>query len=166
MSRNSPFSFLNSHFSSGGFTFIEVVLVLGILLTVFALVLPVTRQFAVSASVHDEALALATDLRRAQASALAGIGDGPSGVRLDADPVNTWANFQGATYVPGAPGVETHTIRGEVTLASVSLAGGGNEVVFTELRGTTAQAGAVTLHARGGETRTVTVNAHGNVDVQ
>lgn len=150
----------------GGFTFIEVILVLGILVTVFALVLPITQQFLTSSSVHDETLALVADLRRAQASALAGVADGPHGVHIDVDPDNSWHLFRGATYVQGSAGVETHAVRGPVTITSVSLAGGGHEVVFTELRGTTTQVGTVILQARGGETRTVVVNAHGNVDVQ
>lgn len=149
-----------------GFTFLEVVLVLGILGTLSALLIPVSRQFHLGSLLDAEAQALASDLVRARSSAVAGIADTDHGVHVDASPTDQWVLFRGASYAPGAPSNETHPLPASLDITSVTLAGGGTDVVFRERRGTTASAGSVVLRAPSGETRTVSVNAEGVVEVQ
>lgn len=154
----------HSH-SWAGFTFVEVVLVLGILVVVFALIAPVTRQFHIGSLLDTEAEALAADLRRAQAAAVAGLFDTAHGVRVNGTPTDSWVLFRGATYTEGAAGNETHAVPSAIDITAVTLTGGGQDVIFAERRGITTQAGSVTLRSPSGQTRTVSVNAEGVVDV-
>lgn len=151
---------------NGGFTLIEVLLVLGILTVLLGVLVPLSRRFQTSALLDVETDLLVADLRRAQVSALAGTADTAHGVHIDVTPENVWYVFEGNTFVPGGAGSVSHPTPSSVTITSVVLAGGGHEIVFAERRGTTAQTGTLTLTGPNSETRTVSVNSAGTLEVQ
>lgn len=149
-----------------GFTLLETVLVLGILGAALALLIPVGRQFHLGSLLDAEAQALASDLVYARSAAVAGLSDADHGVHVEASPTDQWVRFRGSTYAAGAPGNDVHLLPGSVDITSVTLNGGGNDIVFRERRGTTATAGSVVLRSPSGETHTISVNAEGVVTVQ
>lgn len=151
---------------TGGFTFIEALLALGVVLLLLVIGLPLTQRFQAVSILDDEASALLTDLRRSQGAAIAGVGDTSHGVHLETTPSDTWTLFHGASHVPGDPGNEVHAIPGAVEMISVSLLGGGTDVIFTERRGTTGQAGTIVLRALNGEIRTVSIAGSGTLQAQ
>jgi len=164
MRRLSPFSFLLSHFRQGGFTFPEVILVLGIFVMMLGLAAPLLSGFLPRSLFDDAAEQITQDLRRAQAFAVAGEGTtGPGnrdhGVYFDVAG-ERWILFRGSAYVEGAAENEEHTLSRAVDLVSVSLNGGGSSVIFRERTGQTTQSGTVTLSG-GGKTATITIYGTG-----
>lgn len=151
---------------SPGFTLLESVIVLAIVAVILVLTIPLTQRFHVVSLLDDEAKLLATDLRRARAAAVAGVGDTAHGLHLEATPADRWTLFRGAAYSEGAPANEVHTLRSSVDITAVALSGGGADIVFAERRGTTTRPGSITLRASNGDTRTVTVNSQGTIEVQ
>lgn len=141
-------------------------MVLAVFTILLGFFLPIARQFHTGSLLVAESGALATDLRRAQAAAIAGANDSSHGVHVDGAPTDRWVVFRGSTYVAGAPENEIHELPASLDVVSVVLAGGGQDVLFAERRGTTTQAGSITLQAPNGETRTISVNAQGTTDVQ
>lgn len=151
---------------SSGFTLLEAIIVMAVVSVILVLTIPLAQRFHVVSLLDDEAKLLATDLRRARAAAVAGVGDSAHGVRLEATPADRWTLFRGTAYSEGAPANEVHVLRSSVDITAVSLSGGGADVVFAERRGTTTRPGSITLRAANGEIRTVTVNSQGTIEAQ
>lgn len=149
-----------------GFTLIEMVLVIALVAIMLVLMIPVSRQFQVSALLTSETAALVADLRRSQAAAVAGANDSAHGVHFDPTPTDRWVLFRGNTYVQGAPENEVHALPSVLDITTVTLTGGGQDILFTERRGMTGNSGLISLRAPNGETRTVSVNGRGVVEVQ
>lgn len=148
-----------------GFTLIEVLLTVTLLAILLTLFVPVSLQFQGNALLTSETALLAGDLRRAQASAVAGVNDGGSGVHIEPTPTDQWVLFRGGAYTPGAPENDVHVAPSAVDITAVTLAGGGQDVLFAERRGTTGNSGVVTLRAPNGQIRTISVNARGVVEI-
>ncbi|MDP3685533.1 MAG: prepilin-type N-terminal cleavage/methylation domain-containing protein [bacterium] len=160
---NSPFLILHSR--SDGFTLMEMVLVLAITAILLTLIVPVSQQFQVNALLTSETAALVTDLRRAQAAAVAGANDTSQGVHFDPTPTDQWVLFPGSTYTPGAVENEVHTLSSGLDMTAVALQGGGQDILFAERRGTTTNTGTITLQTLNGQTRTIVVNERGLVEI-
>lgn len=149
-----------------GFTFLEMTIVIAIVAIIFALIIPVSRQFQVNALLISEASTLAADLRRSYAAAVAGENDLPHGIHVDGTPTDQWVLFRGATYTSGAPENTVHVLPSSLDITAVTLSGGGQNILFVERRGTTANTGFIIIRAPNGQTRTVSVNDRGVVDIQ
>ncbi|TSC64431.1 MAG: hypothetical protein G01um1014106_126 [Parcubacteria group bacterium Gr01-1014_106] len=152
--------------SSAGFTILETALVITIIAILLALIVPVSQQFQTNALLHTEAAALAADLRRVQTAASAGTNDTAHGLHVDITPTDQWVLFRGSTYVPGAAENAVHALPTSVDITTVALTGGGQDILFTERRGTTSTPGTMTLRTANGQTKTVSVNGRGVVDIE
>lgn len=144
-----------------GFTFIELLIVLGILVIV---TLVVTPFFSTSISTNDlqtSAWLLANDLRRAQAASMASQNNSAWSVHLQAD---RHVLFEGGTYNASDPDNIETILPSTITISLISLNGGGSDVRFTKIRGGTNDFGAITLlDTNSGQTLVVNVNAAGRI---
>lgn len=149
-----------------GFSLVELVVAIGVVGILLAVGAVVSRQFHAGSLLRVEAEALASDLRRAQARAVAGQNDDAAGVAIEATPGDRWVLFFGGAYTPGASSNEVHVVPASIDITSVALTGGATAIVFTERRGMPSAAGTITFRAPTGQESLVTVSASGLVEIQ
>ncbi len=144
-----------------GFTLVEIAVTISILVVIGTLALV---SFIGSRNTRDLATAgqeIVSVLRKAQARALAGENNMTWGVHFD---TTRAVLFRGPTYA-GSTLTETHLLPSSVTFYSVNLAGGGSDVIFSKITGSTEQPGSVELRITGsGQTGfSITIDASGKI---
>ncbi len=139
-----------------GFTLIEILLSLGILAVVSML-----GVMSLSTVNKDKALVVETErtlslIAKARSFTLSAKEGSTYGVHVETQKV---VLFKGPTYTANAITNEIQTINPEVKISAISLVGGGAEVLFSKLTGTTTQTGTVTLSSvrNSSQTKTVTI---------
>lgn len=156
--RDSKFKLHYSH--SAGFTLLEIVIALGVvaIISVFSVssFLRVNRDRALTTEV-EKVLSLVGKARSFTLSAKDG---GAYGVHFEQGKV---VLFLGPVYTSGSASNETQVLNKEVRISSISLAGGGSDVVFSKLTGKTAQSGTITfsLVSTAGVTKVITIATTG-----
>ena len=142
--RNFPFSIF--HFDlNKGFTFLEILIVTA---TLAILGIAGLVSFVNSRSSRDLVTAsqnVLSVLRLVQARTLAGEDDSQWGVHLAQA---QYTLFRGSTYA-GATLTENFLLPPAVEIANIALNGGGVDVIFASLAGTTTQFGAFDVRIRG-----------------
>lgn len=156
-----------------GFTMIELLLSLAVIVVMSAMLMPVLVG-TVTAKDLSTTVTLVTDsLRRAQSNVMSGRQDSQWGVHLQQDRA---VLFQGATYNPAAADNDTLEFSGQVRVTAVSLAPGGSctlpdgtgncDVHFRQVNGAPVEAGTITMTNDSGQVGTITINAAGMTDYQ
>jgi prepilin-type N-terminal cleavage/methylation domain-containing protein len=141
-----------------GFTFIELLVVVAIIGLLVAVVSAPLSQFRKAQAIENTANALVAVLNDARTRTLAASNGTNYSVRIESSRAIL---FPGSSYSDGAGTNEIWDYEATVTAAPV-LAGGETQVTFDRLRGTTSQAGTVTLSSSG-DTRIVTINSTGSI---
>ncbi len=146
-----------------GFTVIEVIIAVALLLSAAALSVPFMSS-TLSRNELDVALQRAVDmLNEARSSAFNGLGGGEFGVRFESGAV---VFFSGDTYSAVDPDNVDFILPGFVSITDISISGGGSEIVFESVSGAPTQTGSVEFTDSSGETKTVSVNTHGTVNLE
>lgn len=152
-----------------GFTLVEVVVVVALITLMAAFVYPISATVQAEHELETVASAIVQTLREAQAKAMTGDRSSRWGVYFDDDPAGNndrFVLFLGTTYAARDANFDQVTdLSDELSFRSITLSGG-SSVVFSQLRGTTANAGSVQLSAVNGGSRTIRVNAAGVVDLE
>lgn len=133
---------------SKGFTFIETILVVGITAVLGGIAL---ASFVTSRNSHDltaSRQSVISLFRLAQAKTLAGEDGSVWGVHLDQAQA---VLFRGSSY-GSATYTQALALPQTVRITNISLAGGGSDVTFTALSGTTTQDGSFTMQSTGSPT--------------
>lgn len=147
-----------------GFTFIELMVVIGIIMLITYIFLGTFLNFK-----RNQALIMDTDtvvglLRQARNQTLSSKNSNSYGVHFTAPQVTL---FTGSTYNSGATDNENFVLSSTDTVLSISLTGGGNDVVFSRLTGETTQNGTIVVSSPGiSQTKTVTIYKTGLVESQ
>ena len=156
---NSKFKILNS---IRGLTFLELLISIAVI-TVLAVMgwsgLLRYRQQAELTGSAEEGLSFLLDART---KTLASVEAAQYGVHFESDRM---VSFRGATYLFGDPNNRITVLPARVEISSISLNGGGSDVVFERLTGITGQSGTLTfrLKADTAQTRMITVLSTGIV---
>ena len=143
-----------------GFTMIELVVVLAIIVLLMAVVVTPFRAFRNSKALDttsEETLALLSEARGSTLSAKDGY---RYGVHFESSQA---VLFRGDTYSSGDTTNKAITLDNALEFSSISLAGGGSEVVFDRLTGKTTQSGSVVVRIKSdtSKTRTITIGGTG-----
>lgn len=144
-----------------GFTYIELIVVLAILALLIGIFMSTFITFR-----KNQALIMDTDtvvglLRQARNQTLTSKNSASYGVHFTAPKVTI---FTGPTYSAGATDNQDFALSSTDTILTISLAGGGSDVVFNRLTGETSQNGTVVISSPGiPETKTVTIYKTGLV---
>lgn len=148
-----------------GFTLIELLVVIAILGVLAVLVGGILGSFRATQMLEGGADATASALDRARSEAVAGASGKPHGVHVSG---STLVLFAGPSYSANDSSNETIKLLGNVSASSVTLAGGGSDVIFDQLTGATKQPGTIVLSVAGNVTRQkiITVTGAGIVSVQ
>jgi prepilin-type N-terminal cleavage/methylation domain-containing protein len=127
---------------NGGFTLIELIIVVGIFLLLVALVVPALVFFKRQSLLDSTAQEIFNTLRLAQNKTLSSEGASSFGVYFE---TNKFTLFKGAVYSAGAPDNEIHNLDTTLRISEINL--GGSQVVFDRLSGTTANSGFLKIES-------------------
>jgi len=150
-----------------GFTLIEVLTVVGILVVLTAMAVPAYHYFQAESELSNTTEEIITILRLAQNKTLASEGASQWGVFFDnsASP-HQFVLFKGASYPSLDPAFdEVHSLPTSVEIYGINLGGGGgDEIIFNRLTGGTDQTGNIVLRLKtDSKTKTVYVEQSGMV---
>lgn len=139
-----------------GFTFVELVITVSLLLIVLVLSLLSIGTFRQSSDLETETQNILNTLRFAQSRTLASENATRYGVHFE---TGGFTLFTGASYSPTSTSNDVNTLSLNLEISSWSLTGGGSDVVFDRVTGATSQDGTVTLRVKGDASRFRTIKA-------
>ncbi|MDP3725925.1 MAG: prepilin-type N-terminal cleavage/methylation domain-containing protein [bacterium] len=139
---------------SRGFTLIEIIIATSILLFVSILGMAAFSSFKGSADISSAADTTLTYLIQARSKTLSAENGTHYGVHVESGKI---VLYQGAVYVAGGPGNEEITIPKTVDFYSVSLNGGGNNILFKKLSGETDNYGTIGIRLKSDTSRMKTI---------
>ncbi|PIS39156.1 MAG: hypothetical protein COT33_03465 [Candidatus Nealsonbacteria bacterium CG08_land_8_20_14_0_20_38_20] len=152
---SSKFKIQNSKLKTG-FTLVELIVVLGIMIILIALTVPAYQIFKREADLTNSTEEIINNLRLAQSKTLASEGAGKWGLYFSTS-TNQYVLFKGNNYATRATSSdEVHKLKETIEFFDVSLAGG-NEVVFDRVTGTSGQPGIVSLRLKSDPTKIKTI---------
>jgi len=127
------------------FTLVEVLTIVGILIVLAAISIPAFRFFQKESNLNNSIEEIINTLRLAQNKTLASEGAIQYGVHFE---TGEYVLFNGTTYNPSATDNEIHNLPKSVEIYEIELTGGGSEVIFDRVTGTTNQFGEVSLRLK------------------
>lgn len=127
------------------FTLVEVLTIVGILIVLTAISIPAFRFFQKESDLNNSIEEIINTLRLAQNKTLASEGAIQYGVHFE---TGEYVLFNGTTYNPSATDNEIHNLPKSVEIYEIELTGGGSEVIFDRVTGTTNQFGEVSLRLK------------------
>ncbi len=145
-----------------GFTLIELLISIAILTIVAVITLPYFSDSIGKNELQTTSWEIVDVLRRARSQAINGEQNSDWSVHFESD---RFTIFRTATYNPVDPDNVEVIIPGILTISSISLTGGGDDVVFTKIRGTTTTDGTITVQdTNSGDTQVITISPAGRVN--
>lgn len=147
-----------------GFTVIEILMVLAILTVLTAIVFATFIQFRKQQALGKDAELIVEVLEQAHSQTLSSQNSSQYGVHFSSSQITL---FVGGTYSAGAGTNQSYAINSTDTILTISLNGGGNDVVFNRLSGESSQYGTVVVSSpTASATRTVTIYKTGVIESQ
>jgi len=151
-----------SIYFSKGVTFIELLIIIGILVTLAAISVPAFRYFQKESDLNNSTEEIINTLRLAQSKTLSSEGASQYGVYFDdsTDP-DQYTIFMGSSYTNTEMiVVEIHKVSKTIEISQINLAD--DQVVFDRLTGITSQTGDIELSTKITPVKTNTVYVEGS----
>lgn len=150
--------------SSKGVTALELLVVVAIMAMLATIVVTPFVQFRNSKVLDTAGENALSVLAKARGSTLSSKNSYQYGVHFESSQT---ALFRGATYNPSDTNNEVMVLDNALEISSITLSGGGSDVIFDRLTGKTSQNGTVVIRVKSdtSKIRTITVNATGVVSV-
>ncbi len=150
--------------SNSGFTLIELIVVLIIIFVLSLIILTTFTNFRKNQALEKDTELVVQVLRQARNQTLSSKNSTVYGVHFTAPQVTL---FTGGVYSSGDINNQNYTLSSTDTILTISLTGGGSNVVFQRLSGETTQNGTVVVSSPGiSKTKTVTIYRTGLVESQ
>lgn len=124
-----------------GFTLLELLIVVVLLMILGVAGLASYQSFISQIKLNNAVPQIISTLHLSRDRTLASEGESSYGVHFEA---NKYVLFKGTSYNPSAIDNEEHNLSSEIEIYDISL-GGGSDVVFDRLKGTTSNAGSVSI---------------------
>ncbi|MCC7436639.1 prepilin-type N-terminal cleavage/methylation domain-containing protein [Candidatus Nomurabacteria bacterium] len=141
-----------------GLSLIEIIMVVAVLGIILTISVPGFVNFRKNQSIQNTTNSVVSLLEEARARTLASYNNTFYSVRIES---NRAILFTGGTYSSSSPTNKTVPFESPVVLQSISLSGGGSEIKFDRIKGTTSQYGTIVLQIPSGTSRTITINSGG-----
>lgn len=139
-----------------GFTLIEIMLVIALMVVIGGISAPVYQSFQVKNNLDVASYTVAQTLRRAQVLSQVGASDSPWGVHIESGSATL---FKGASYT------SRDTLLDEVSEISTNIIPSGiSDIIFSKLLGEPQVTGNIILTTSNDDTKTITINAKGTVE--
>jgi len=145
------------------FTLIEILIVLAIISLVAVLAIPFYQPFQVRTYLDNNSQEIIQVLRKAQSKAMAGENDEVYGVHFSVD---EYVLFKGMLYNPDDLENEIFGLPNSLSITNINLNGGGNEIIFDKLKGTTSNYGSIAATSISNESRTVSISKTGKIEIE
>lgn len=147
-----------------GFSLIEVIVGISIILIVTGLVVAAYRNLGKTVNLTATSETLVATIDDARNRTLGSRNDSRYGVHVA---TTSYTLFQGTAYDAAATTNEVHTLPAGIEINTISLAGGGSNVIFDSLTGHTSQTGTLQLRltSNPASTQTITISAEGQADI-
>lgn len=129
-------------FRRRGFTLIEVLVVVAVLVVLSAIMATSLSAFRNSKVLDAAVEDTLTTISKARGDTLAGKNNTQYGVHFQSDRI---VLFVGNTYVANDANNKTTMLDSALEISTISLAGGGVDVIFDRLTGNTSQSGTVVI---------------------
>lgn len=145
-----------------GFTLIEVLVVLAIMTIILTIIISGFTVFQNTQALDKNSETVAEVLQTARVQTLSSKNASQYGVHIGSTSLTL---FSGSTYVPGAPDSQNYPLLGSDSALSLSLTGGGTDIVFNRLTGETAEDGTITVSSPlSNRVRTITIYKTGLIE--
>ena len=147
-----------------GITALELLLSIAIMAIIAGLLVFGFSALRRTVAVNEAAETVMAVLSEARSRTLGSRDAASWGVHFEVDRV---VLFKGPTFVDGTSTNEATSLADDVQLATITLAGGGADVLFDRLTGATSQAGTVTVEHKGDpvQNKIITILATGIVSL-
>ena len=146
--------------NKSGFTLIEIIVVIAIVGILAAIISSPFGKFRNAQALQNTTNAIVSVINSARTKTLASVNNTSYGVHIDSDRVIL---FTGISYNSEDATNQIVIFEPQVTLETLSLNGGGAEILFDRLKGTTSQYGTIVIDLPSGQSKTITVQATGSV---
>lgn len=147
-----------------GFSFVEIMIVIGIIVLVAGIILSGFVSFRKSQTLVLDTQAIISALNQARNQTLLSKDSSVYGVHFTS---NTATIFTGSTYSSNSPSNENINLYTPDISITSTLSGGGSDVVFNRLTGETSKNGTITINSPSfNQTKTVTIYKTGLIDSQ
>ena len=142
-----------------GFTLIEILIVIGILLILIIIAFPIFRFFGAERDLDNSTEEIISTLRFAQSQTLASEGADQWGIYFSTSSVpHKYILFQGENYASRVTSSDkTYTLPESVEIYDINLITGESEVIFNRLIGSTGQPGNISLRLKADPVKTKTI---------
>jgi prepilin-type N-terminal cleavage/methylation domain-containing protein len=131
---------------SRGYTLVELIAVVAIISILMVIIIPSFTDFRRNSQLNVAAMNLVTLLNKARTLSISGKNDTQYGVHLEASKA---VLYRGATYVSNASTNETYSFDSGLSLSSITINGGGSEVLFDRWTGATNNDASMVLSVTG-----------------
>ncbi|MBI3633948.1 MAG: type II secretion system protein [Candidatus Vogelbacteria bacterium] len=143
-----------------GFTLVEIIIVVGILLTLATITITALSKFSQFTALSKDTEKIVSLLNRARSDTISSKNDVRYGVHFESTKA---VLFAGDSYVSNTMTNEVVTVLPTATIRSVTLNGGGSNVLFDRLTGATSESGniIISLLGSGANSRQITISSNG-----
>ncbi len=147
-----------------GFTILELLIVLGIMALLVGVIFSAFINVRKGNALQNDTDVIVETLRQARSQTLSSQNQMQYGVHLASTQITL---FTGASYSAGNATNQNIPLNASDTVLTITLVGGGSDVVFARLSGETTQSGTVVLSSSStGKTKTITIYKTGIIEVQ
>ena len=144
-----------------GFTLIELIIVLGVLVIIAGLTIPFFQSFQISSNLNTYSQTLANLIYQARSQAITGQNNSSWGVFFDNE-ANKAILFQGANYDSRQADSEHDLNYPEFFNVATDF---GKEIVFVEFSGRPSANGTITISDSNNQSKIISINSLGLVQV-
>jgi prepilin-type N-terminal cleavage/methylation domain-containing protein len=145
-----------------GFTMVELLIVVAIAILLSAVVFSSLLSFRKNQALEKDTELVVQLLNQARSQTLSSKGATVYGVHFASSQVIL---FSGSTYAAAASGNQAFDLTSTDTILTITLTGGGSDVLFQRLTGETTQNGTIVISSSGiSRTKTVTIYRTGVID--
>ena len=149
--------------NSNGFTLIEILITIAIFAIILSIVIVATRSFSDTVNLDNAGKIIGTNIKLAKMRSVGALNDTNYGVRFEGDKITV---FAGDTFDVSDPTNKVVNLSDGVKISGISLAGGGVDLVFNRLTGTTNNAGTIEIELvnNSSEKKQIVINEEGQID--
>jgi len=159
MFQNSKFKIQNSN----GFTLLEVLVAVAIFAIILGIAIVTSRSFSNTVNLDNSGKIIGANIKLAKTRSVGALNDTNYGVHFESDRIVV---FAGDTFDAGDAANKAANLSDTVEIYDVSLNGGGPDLVFNRLTGTTDNFGTIGIRLvkNPSETKQVVINQEGQID--
>lgn len=146
-----------------GFTIVEILIAIAIMVLLVFLILTSLPKLNSSQALSKDTAGVMAVISQARSMTLSSRDGVNYGVHIGSNQITL---FKGSTYSSSDPNNSVLALNSQVTISTYTLTGGGSDIIFDRLKGTTSEPGSITLALIDTPTQTkiITVSATGIVN--